>query len=129
MFVHTCSNRSVPVSKLEVLFEAETLAEKDKFDEGTDVSFQAPALHRLGGKILKKRHSKKVGSKIDIHGNIATFFFAVHGMLSVRLHKNVVWDEGGVDPACFWSMCCSVACVVSSTLSKHLQQNIHIYNG
>ena len=49
------------MSKLEMLFEAETLAEKDKFDEGTDVSTQAPALHRLGGKILRKRHSEKVG--------------------------------------------------------------------
>ena len=48
------------MSKLEVLFEAETLAERDKFDEGTDVSTQAPALHRLGGKLLQKRHSEKV---------------------------------------------------------------------
>ena len=59
--MHTYSNRTVSMSKLEVLFEAETLAEKDKFDEGTDVSTQAPALHRLGGKILRKRHSEKVG--------------------------------------------------------------------
>lgn len=54
------SNRSIPVSKLEVMFEAETLVERDKFDEGTDVSTQAPALQRLGGKILRKRHSEKV---------------------------------------------------------------------
>ena len=64
MHVYTCSNRTVPVSKLEVLFEAETLAERDKFDEGTDVSTQAPALRRLGGKILKKRHSEKVRYKL-----------------------------------------------------------------
>ena len=71
--MHThCSNRSIPVSKLEVLFEAETLAERDKFDEGTDVSTQAPALRRLGGKILKKRHSEKVCSSVNGYTTLLT---------------------------------------------------------
>ena len=90
MCVHTCSNRSVPVSKLEVLFEAETLAEKDKFDEGTDVSTQAPALHRLGGKILKKRHSEKVCSKVDIHGSIATFLPCAWGAKCTFAQKYIL---------------------------------------
>ena len=48
------------MSKLEELFEAETLSERDTFDEGTDKSTQAPALRRLRGSMLMRRESVKV---------------------------------------------------------------------
>ncbi len=48
------------MSKLEALFEGETLVERDNFDEGVDVSTQRPALRRLRGSLLQKRASGNV---------------------------------------------------------------------
>lgn len=45
------------MSRLEVLFEGETLTEIDNFDDGVDVSIQRPALRRLRGTLIKKRGS------------------------------------------------------------------------
>jgi len=54
------SNRDIPISKLEKLFEAETLSERDSYDVGSDDSTQAPALERLRGSMKIKRESEKV---------------------------------------------------------------------
>ena len=50
-----CSNREFTISKLEQLYEAETLSERDSFDIGADESTQEPAIKRLRQSIKKKR--------------------------------------------------------------------------
>ncbi len=54
------------MSKLEALFEGETLVERDNFDEGVDVSTQRPALRRLRGSLLQKRASGNVRVKFFV---------------------------------------------------------------
>ena len=53
----------MPISKLEKMFEAETLAEREQFATGSDSSMQEPALRRLKGNVAhKRREGIKVGS-------------------------------------------------------------------
>ena len=58
------SNRDMPISKLEKLFEAETLSERDSYDIGSDDSTQAPALARIRGSRKSRRESVKVGGRV-----------------------------------------------------------------
>ena len=53
-------NRQTSLSKIEELFEAETLSEKHCFDEGSDVTIQMPALRRLRKSMKRKRASATV---------------------------------------------------------------------
>ena len=46
VFVHACRSRN-SISKLEQLFEQETLKERDNYDEGADDSTTETALARL----------------------------------------------------------------------------------
>ena len=60
------SNRDMPISKLEKLFEAETLSERDSYDIGSDDSTQAPALARIRGSRKSRRESVKVGARESV---------------------------------------------------------------
>ena len=61
LFVICChSDLETPISKLEALFEGETLTDRENFDEGVDVSTQRPALRRLRGSLFQKRTSGSV---------------------------------------------------------------------
>ena len=53
----------MPISKLEKLFEAETLSERDTYDIGSDDSTQGPALARIRGSRKIRRESVKVGGR------------------------------------------------------------------
>ncbi len=55
------------MSKLEALFEGETLVERDNFDEGVDICTQRPALRRLRGSLLQKRTDGNVRSFYSFH--------------------------------------------------------------
>lgn len=55
------SNRDMPISKLEQMFEAETLSDREMFEVAMDSSTQEPALRRLkGSAVSKKRKEIKV---------------------------------------------------------------------
>ncbi len=60
LIVHTYRKTGESISKLEQIYESNTLMEKDTFDEGADLSTQGPVLHKLQGSILQRRISFKV---------------------------------------------------------------------
>lgn len=60
--MNMCRNRQTSISKIEELFEAETLSEKDCFDEGSDITIQMPALRRLRKSMKRKRASVTVSA-------------------------------------------------------------------